>query len=359
LITVGTGLLVIPGLILIALTTIPGLLGESFNLDALICGLTLLKAGDAAFILAVMSIFGAKQFHPILQCIAIERYFVYFFMFMTAGTLVGGILIPLICPTNMTMAYFIPAATICLGLFIFILGYPSYVKTKTSITYRWYSNGGNYTDSFVQKRKQLGCVIPVTALVIPFNILQDGCLASTLKVQGTAMKQFGVIDATMMEILEALSVLVCGVLIVNGLYPALQRRGIHLATTHKYALGTFSIVLAYVCQLIIEYQIHSKYTNEDKQISVLWQSFSYIFIGAGEIFALSSAFDAAFKVAPKEHKVIASAAIPLPSWALYPTYFLWLSVTMQSTGLLMQQEVVKLIQSKPTQQPLFKTTGGL
>jgi len=133
-----------------------------------------------------------------------------------------------------------------------------------------------------------------------------------------------VIDATLMENVDAFSVLVCGVLIVKVLYPALQRRGIHLGTTHKFALGTFCLVLACACQLIIEYQIHSKYTNENQQISVLWQSFPYIFVWAGEIFALSSAFDSAFKVAPKERKVFATA-IALTLMGGIPN-FVWMAI---------------------------------
>jgi len=162
-------------------------------------------------------------------------------MFMTAGTLVGGILIPLICRINTVMAYFIPVATICLRLFIFILGYPSYVKTKTSRTYRWKSNGGNYPDYFLIKGvcvcvcvtgllawpamslrisilrqrvahsptlalskwiiiysklfpphlikgvKQLFYVFPITALVFPFNVVVNGCFGTTMILQGAAM----------------------------------------------------------------------------------------------------------------------------------------------------------------------------
>merc|ERR1719232_1147843 len=65
-IVLGTCLLYIPGLLLIALTTIPYLFGPTFPTGVLTAGLVGLMPLGAGTIKAVVNVFGAKQFHPLL-----------------------------------------------------------------------------------------------------------------------------------------------------------------------------------------------------------------------------------------------------------------------------------------------------
>jgi proton-dependent oligopeptide transporter, POT family len=84
-----TGSLVfyLPGLILIALTTIPGLLGSEFNAQALIAGFIVLWPFGTGIVKAIVNVFGAKQFHPLLQSSLIESYYVSFYMAINIGKL--------------------------------------------------------------------------------------------------------------------------------------------------------------------------------------------------------------------------------------------------------------------------------
>ena len=53
--------------------------------------------------------------------------------------------------------------------------------------------------------------------------------------------------------------------------------------------------------------IRETFASTGEQVNIMWQSMAYILIGAGEIFAVSAAYEAAFTAAPPEKKVIASA----------------------------------------------------
>jgi hypothetical protein len=65
--------------------------------------------------------------------------------------------------------------------------------------------------------------------------------------------------------------------------------------------------MAIACALMVEYKIHAAYDRDGSQVVVLWQVFSYTLIGIGEIFAVSSAYEVAFTMAPLERKAQASA----------------------------------------------------
>ena len=77
---VGALVFYLPGLTLIALTTIPGLLGSEFNSTALAAGLIFLWPFGTGIVKSIVNVFGAKQFHPLLQSSLIESYYVSFYM---------------------------------------------------------------------------------------------------------------------------------------------------------------------------------------------------------------------------------------------------------------------------------------
>jgi hypothetical protein len=133
-------------------------------------------------------------------------------------------------------------------------------------------------------------------------------MSTTFILQGTVMKDFGVLDAPMMNNVDALSILALGYVIGNRLYPALAARGIKIPTTYKFALGSALGSLAVGSAILTDYRIHRAYRETGEAVTVLWQVFPYFFIGVGEIFAVSSAYELAFTVAPAEMKAVASAA---------------------------------------------------
>ena len=304
-ILLGTVLLYIPGCLLIALTTIPGLLGTAFNIKALSVGLLVLYPIGAGTIKSVVNIFGAKQYHPVLQSSLISAYYVKFYMAINLGALMGGILISVAAQKNVVVAYCIPVAMLSLGLIVFAAGTPRYVRCN--IVSEQISKG-----MMDEKASRLFWdmlpVAVVSALIVPFNIAYSQ-MATTFKVQGIVMNSalWGYVDAASMNNADAISVLFCGYVVGSYLYPALARRGIRVPTSYKFAIGSFFGVLAMGFALLTEYAIRYTYTQTGNQISILFQTPAYISIGAGEIFAISTAYEVAYTAAPRDKKALASA----------------------------------------------------
>jgi POT family proton-dependent oligopeptide transporter len=348
-ILLGCCLCYIPGLILIALTSIPYFMGRQyFNVKAIQWGLLILWPVGTGTIKACINVFGAKQFHPILQSSLIESYYVNFYMCINIGALTGGVVVPIVAQWDVTFAYFIPPLMLILGVMMFLVGGERYVKPlpRHDVGY-WIREVGEFllsccgsssrgeggedgVDSAAGRRNQeekakrkqqliqlsssslpekvgVGTVALLSSLIIPFNIAYAQ-MSTTFIVQGSVMKSFGLVDAPMMNNADAVSVLAFGYIIGNIIYPALNRRQINLPTTYKFAIGSAFGAAAVGCAIIIDYQIHRVYRERGEAVSILWQSFPYFLIGIGEIFAVSAAYEVAFTVAPAKMKSLASAA---------------------------------------------------
>lgn len=298
----GATLFYIPGLLLILLTTIPHLWGtEQFNKSALGLGLLAMWPLGTGIVKSVVNVFGAKQFHPLLQSALIETYYVNFYMCINIGALAGGIVIPILAQTHLTMAYSIPVLMLVLGVSLFSLGTPKYVLAKPRG--ELLSSDGPASSSTLN----ISTILKISALIIPFNIAYSQ-MATTFIVQGTVMrKEFGFLDAASMNNADALSVLFFGYWIGNKLYPWLADRGTTISTTQKFAIGSALGAFAIAWALLVEYQIHHHFEETGDTISVLWQIPAYVMIGAGEIFCVSSAYEVAFTAAPPQKKALASA----------------------------------------------------
>ena len=300
---VGSLVFYLPGLLLIAMTTIPYALGDEFNKNALAFGLLFLWPVGTGIVKSIVNVFGARQFHPILQSSWTESYYVSFYMCINIGALVGGVLVPLMAQQNVTLAYFIPVAMLAIGVVLFSFGTNRYVRS------------GPKGDLFAKKVSgldngpsiDLDAILRISVLVIPFCIAYSQ-MATTFIVQGTVMsKAFGFVDAACMNNADAIAVLFFGYLIGSKLYPWLNEMGIKIPTTYKFAIGSLLGALAIGWALLVELWIHEEYEKTGQKISILWQAMSYILIGAGEIFAVSAAYEAAFTASPPEKKVLASA----------------------------------------------------
>ena len=88
---------------------------------------------------------------------------------------------------------------------------------------------------------------------------------------------------------SALSVLVSGYFVSSYFYPFLARRSIKLATGYKFALGSAIGACAILWSLLVEKWIHDEYGRSGGRVNVIWQAPSYVLIGAGEIFSISTA----------------------------------------------------------------------
>ena len=136
-ILLGTALLYIPGLVLQSLTTFPGVLGQEFNSTAAHVAMLGLIPIGTGFIKSLVNVFGAKQYHPVLQATQVESYYVKFYMFIVGGALVGGIVLPIVAQYNIHAAYTIPPVMMTLALLTFLSGSHRYVKPKPNKTDLW------------------------------------------------------------------------------------------------------------------------------------------------------------------------------------------------------------------------------
>jgi dipeptide/tripeptide permease len=164
------------------------------------------------------------------------------------------------------------------------------------------SNGGLLSDHFVDGVKRLLQIIPVSLLVLPFNIVYAQ-MTTLYIVQGEAMKTVGIFGPSFMSNFDSISVLITGVVTGSLLYPFLDRRGIHFCLTHRFSLGCAFGALSILSALVVDNAIRNQYINNGSQISILWLIFNYAFVGIGEMFAVSTSYEAAFTIAPKEQKV--------------------------------------------------------
>ena len=127
-------------------------------------------------------------------------------------------------------------------------------------------------------------------------------------VQGAVMEPFlGFIEAPNLNIMDCVSVLVSGYIVSTYLYPYLASYNIKMGTGMKFALGSALGACAILWSIWVEYMIHSQYARSKERINVMWQAPSYILIGAGEVFSISTAYEVAFTASPPNKKAFACA----------------------------------------------------
>lgn len=300
-ILVGLVVFYVPGVMLITLTSIPAFFGDTFNQSLLTLALLLLWPMGTGIVKSIVNVFGARQFHPLLQSSMIGSYYVNFYMAINVGALLGIGTVPILAQHNVSLAYSIPLVLLVMGVLVFVAGTPRYVQSIPQ------------EKALRHKRKHPAGTIPLSTiffinlLIVPFCVGYSQ-MPTTFVIQGTVMtKAFGVIDVASMNSLDATSVLLFGSLTASVIYPALAKRGIRLATTTKFAIGSALGALAICWALVVEFMIHTAYNKDQSQICVLWQAPSYILIGWGEIFAVSAAYEMAFTASGPDAKALASA----------------------------------------------------
>ena len=87
----------------------------------------------------------------------------------------------------------------------------------------------------------------------------------------------------------------------------LAKKNIKLATGYQFAIGSTFGACAILWSLLLEWMIHTEYARSGGRVNVVWQAPSYILIGAGEIFSISTAYEVAFTASPPNKKAFACA----------------------------------------------------
>ena len=257
------------------------------------------------------TVFGAKQFHPVLQSSLIESYYVSFYTVINVGALAGICIIPIVAQRSIFLAYTIPLSFLIVAGSCFLLGTPRYITSKphSGKKKRLLMCGGGAPAArrASPKSTTLFDIFRISVLVVPFNVGYNQ-MPTTFIVQGSVMsKAFGLIDVASMNSLDTISVLFFGSIMANYIYPYLAKRGIKIPTTYKFAIGSFLGACAVAWAIVVEKMIHSTFERTGENLNVLWQAPAYILIGCGEIFAVSTAYEVAFTASPPDKKVLSSA----------------------------------------------------
>lgn len=325
----GAGALYLPGLLLVAVTTVPHYRGaRHFHHTALAVAVLGLWPLGTGIVKSVVNVFGARQFHPLLQSACIASYYVHFYTAINVGALLGITIVPVLAQKHhVTAAYLLPAALLATGVVLFVAGTPHYVIRPPPLPRSRQRRGGSGSGGDYQPTTPhkvvapsarsataaattipLGTIFRISLLIVPFCIAYSQ-MPTTFIVQGTVMQKAcgGLLDAASMNSLDAVSVLVFGYLTAAHGYPALARRGVKIPTTHKFAAGSFLGALSLLWALYVEYRIRAAYADNSGRVSVLWQAPSYVLIGVGEIFAVSAAYEVAFVASAPQTKARASA----------------------------------------------------
>ena len=187
------------------------------------------------------TVFGAKQFHPVLQSSLIESYYVSFYTAINVGALVGICMIPIIAQRSIFLAYSIPLSFLVVAGICFLLGTPRYNTSKPRPSKKKLSlmcGGDSVSRKYSPKSTTLWEIFRISVLVVPFNVGYNQ-MPTTFIVQGSVMsKAFGVVDVASMNSLDTISVLFFGSITANYLFPYLAKRGIKIPTTYKFAIGS-------------------------------------------------------------------------------------------------------------------------
>jgi POT family proton-dependent oligopeptide transporter len=136
---------------------------------------------------AVVNIFGARQYHPILQRSLIETFYVKFYMIINIGACLGFMIMPIIARNNITIAYTMPLILLLVALTFFAVGYTRYVHVvPVGRHHRGRKHARDYDGGQQQRedearaadddeRPNFGDVAKVCLLIIPFSIVYQQC----------------------------------------------------------------------------------------------------------------------------------------------------------------------------------------
>ena len=181
----------LPGLFVIASSTFPnGWLGyTSFNVSAYKFALLFLWPVGTGTIKAVVNVFGARQYHPILQRSLVESYYVQFYMVINVGAVAGCVVIPVVARSSITMAYSIPFVLLFAALLVFVAGSKRYVDVIPLGRASGHHHHAQQQQQLHRQNREMdhreldererpptfADVAKICALIIPFNIVYGQC----------------------------------------------------------------------------------------------------------------------------------------------------------------------------------------
>ncbi|KAF4677056.1 hypothetical protein FOZ60_000352 [Perkinsus olseni] len=266
--------------------------------------LLFLIAFGAGGIKSCVNVMGAQQFHPEEHKDLITRYYTYFYASINLGSIVGGIVTPILVESvSFTASFSFPLVAFILATIVFVAGdlMGRYVKpkpqgsavleilkviffsiTRCSLEKNKESNGGRFKDGFIEDAKAL------------FRL---GKKMDT-NLFGWDM------PAQMMQNVDPIAVVLTSVLVDTVLFPLLKRFNLMPPVLVRFCIGSLCGAASLLVALGVEYMVMSQPVFS---VSIWWQIPQFWLIAAGEIFLISTSYEVAFTHSPGALKAVASA----------------------------------------------------
>ncbi|EER11221.1 Tripeptide permease tppB, putative [Perkinsus marinus ATCC 50983] len=290
--------------------------------------LLFLIAFGAGGIKSCVNVMGAQQFHPEEHKDLITRYYTYFYASINLGSIVGGIVTPILVESvSFTASFSFPLVAFIIATIVFVVGnvMGRYVKpkpqgsavleilkviffslTRCSLEKNKESNGGRFKDGFIEDAKALFRLVPLFSLIIPFVMAYNNMTTAFL-TQGKKMDTslFGWdMPAQMMQNVDPIAVVLTSVLVDTVLFPLLKKYNMMPSVLVRFCIGSLCGAASLLVALGVEYMVMSKAVFS---VSIWWQIPQFWLIAAGEIFLISTSYEVAFTYSPGALKAVASA----------------------------------------------------
>lgn len=328
----------LPATVIITLCAWPYLLGNEFPIKLYRVGFQILFSFGNGGIDAIVDIFGAKQFHPIVHASRLDSYFVWSAVMAGVGGLTAELVYAMIANAYVAISYGLMFFVLLIATFLFIYGSKRYIVRKNKmkdnvLTARamlsaalcWKrteqgkvvacppgfnkvkkSKGGSVRDELVTAARRLALVVPVQGLFIPVNVAWSQ-LPTIMITMSYSMQHPPMWTGTNMVFVNSSHVVLFGVLANKFFYPYLEKKNIILSTSHRVSIGSVFMALMYLAMLGVDHRMRRVYENTGELISIGWQYFPYAIGGLGAIFTVPPQDAITYRVAPSEWKVFGNA----------------------------------------------------
>lgn len=216
---------------------------------------------------------------------------------------------------------FVITACLALGAIIAGVGFGASIQLERA--------RGLHPDAAIEGVRSVLRILIVFALVTPFWSLFDQ-KASTWVIQGKAMviphdlwwwPSWLVKDATQMQALNPLMVMLLIPFNNLVLYPALRKMGFNVTALRRMGWGIAISALSWVVAGALQLQM-----DNGEQVSLAWQTLPYLLLTFGEVLVSATALEFAYSQAP-----MAMKGVIMAFWYLTSTFGgLWVLLTNAS-----------------------------
>jgi POT family proton-dependent oligopeptide transporter len=163
-------------------------------------------------------------------------------------------------------------------------------------------------------------------LTTPFWTLYDQ-YSSTWVLQGEKMVALSWLDASQMQTLNAVLLLIMLPFNSLVLYPLLERMGIRVTAMRRMSAGMLLIAIAWLP--IVAFQAS---LEEGQQLSLLWQVLPYVLMSMAEVLLSTTGLEFAYSQAPASMKGILMSFFYL-SFSIGNVWTLLVTSAMQNPGM--------------------------